>query len=130
MDKRDAVCEWLKYADNDLEAARQLLTFHPPKIEIICYLCQQSAEKVFKAFWIFLGKYPIKTHDLELLRNGCEEVDYSFAELAIECSRLNDYSSQPRYPFGLELTENDAQLAVKDSGKISEFVKVRINIDN
>ena len=49
MDKM-IVNEWLKYANNDLEAANHLLTLHPLKLEIICYLCQQSAEKMLKAF--------------------------------------------------------------------------------
>ena len=43
MDKT-TVKEWLKYAGNDLEAANHLLTLHPLKLEIICYLCQQSAD--------------------------------------------------------------------------------------
>jgi len=128
MDKT-TVKEWLKYASNDLEAANHLLTLFPLKLEIICYLCQQSAEKMLKAFWLYSDVFPPKTHDLEVLRSKCEEFDASFLNLAGECIRLNDYSSQPRYPFSLEITEEDMQMAIKDSKGISEFVKSLIAID-
>jgi HEPN domain-containing protein len=36
---------WFEYAENDLEAARILSIQVKPKYEIICYHCQQSAEK-------------------------------------------------------------------------------------
>ncbi|HBQ65195.1 MAG TPA: hypothetical protein DD727_09850 [Clostridiales bacterium] len=38
--------EWLEYARKDLDAAKYLATMDPKPIEIICYHCQQSAEKV------------------------------------------------------------------------------------
>ena len=59
----------------------------------------------------------------------CDNVESSFAELEKECLRLNDYSSQPRYPFELELTDADMRLAIKDCGKISKFVKAIIISD-
>ena len=128
MDKT-IVNEWLKYANNDLEAANHLLTLYPLKLEIICYLCQQSAEKMLKAFWLYSEIFPPKTHDLELLRSKCEEFDASFFELVGECIRLNDYSSQPRYPFNLEITDEDMLMAMKDSKRISEFVTSLITLD-
>jgi len=126
MDRYDEACEWTAYADNDFEAAQQLATFHPPKIEIICYHCQQSAEKMFKAFLVYAGINPPKVHDLEDIRSRCEGVDGSFSQLSSESVRLNDYSSQPRYPFGLEISEDDMHLAIKDSGRIRSFIKGRI----
>ena len=128
MDKT-TVKEWLKYASNDLEAANHLLTLYPLKLEIICYLCQQSAEKMLKAFWLYSDIFPPKTHDLELLRSKCEEFDASFLELTDECIRLNDYSSQPRYPFSLEIIDEDMQMAIKDSKRISELVLSLIILD-
>ena len=126
MDRYDEACEWIAYADNDFEAAQQLATFHPPKIEIICYHCQQSAEKMLKAFLVNVGIIPPKVHDLEEIRNKCEVVDGSFSLLSSESVRLNDYSSQPRYPFGLEISEDDMRLAIKDSERIRNFIKEKI----
>ena len=123
------VKKWLEYASNDIEAADHLLTLHPLKLEIICYLCQQSAEKMLKAFCLYSDVFPRKMRDLELLRSKCEEFDASFKEITIECIRLNDYSSQPRYPFNLEITNEDMQLAINDSKRIGEFVKSLIALN-
>ena len=121
--------EWLRFAQNDLEAVYHLLKFHPLQIEIICYHCQQSAEKDLKAFLISkdMEDFP-RTHDLEKLGALCEEYNKSFEIIRRECSRLTDYGNQPRYPFSLELTEEIMQIAIKDAEKIKEFVKGVINV--
>ena len=120
----DMVAEWVKYSDMDLKTAKHLHeNMRPMPLEIICYLCQQSAEKALKAFLIFSGIKPEKTHDLGFLGNKCTDVDNSFSEIEESCSRLNRYSSQPRYPFEIEITDGDALLALQSGSKISEFVK-------
>ena len=90
MDRYDEACEWMVYAENDFEAASQLATFHPPKMEIICYHCQQAAEKTLKAFLVFSGVKPPMIHDLVGLTNSCESLDGSFVALIDESIRLND----------------------------------------
>jgi len=126
MDKKVVVNEWIKYSNHDLEAVHQLLTHRPLKVEIISYLCQQSAEKMLKAFWHYSDIEPPRTHDLALLNDRCITIDASFSDLRKECNRLNSYSGQPRYPFELEITEEDMHLAIKSCEKISEFVKAKI----
>jgi len=39
-------------------------------------------------------------------------------------------TSQPRYPFGLEIIESDMRLALKDSSFIYEFIKTKIIYDD
>ena len=47
--------EWLSFAETDLGVARHLYeSFHPKPLEIICYHCQQSAEKAIKAVIIWI----------------------------------------------------------------------------
>ena len=50
--------EWLSFAETDLGVARHLYeSYHPKPLEIICYHCQQSAEKAIKAVIIWsLGR--------------------------------------------------------------------------
>ena len=44
------VAEWFDMAEMDLKVAMHLInTFHPIPVEIICYHCQQCAEKATKA---------------------------------------------------------------------------------
>ena len=46
----NTVLEWLKTSETDLGVAQHLFeNYHPKPIEIVCYHCQQSAEKAIKA---------------------------------------------------------------------------------
>ena len=102
MDKT-IVAEWLKYASNDYEVVNILLKHSPMQLEIICYHCQQAAEKALKAFLLFSDREPPKTHSLENLVDLCIEVQPVFMDIIEECEYLNPFGVQPRYPFGLEL---------------------------
>ena len=64
---------------------------------------------------------------MEFLRDECGKIDNSFGEIADECVRLNDYSSQPRYPMEIEITAEHTILSLQDSEKIGEFVKKKIS---
>ena len=58
---------WLDVAKQDLEVAKHLdETFYPKPLEIICYHCQQSAEKAVKALIIANGSQGgmPKKHDI------------------------------------------------------------------
>jgi len=44
----DLVKEWYRFAMMDLNTANYLCGMYPKPIEIICYNCQQSAEKMLK----------------------------------------------------------------------------------
>ncbi len=48
MNYRDLSEEWLDYAVKDLTSARSLLKMKPHLGEIICFHCQQAAEKALK----------------------------------------------------------------------------------
>ena len=114
----NAVTEWLKFSDRNLETAKYLYkNMRPQPLEIICYRCQQSAEKTLKAYLIYLAIKPERTHDLEDLRDKCAMIDNSFDEIVEKCERLNDYSSHPRYPFVIEITDGNTILAIQDSEK-------------
>ena len=56
--------EWLDFAAMDLGAAEHLLTMYPVPLEIICYHCEQAAEKTLKGILVAFHMEPPKTHDL------------------------------------------------------------------
>ncbi len=60
MNNKDIANEWFAFADNDLKSAKFLLRMHPTPLEIICYLCQQSAE-IFKGLllWMVVNLKPM-----------------------------------------------------------------------
>ena len=96
------------------------------EVEIICDHCQQSAEKMLKAFLVYSNANPPKKHDLDVLCDMCKDIDEAFSDLFDLCDRLNPYANQPRYPFGLEITEDMMSLAVKDCSMMRDFVMSRM----
>jgi HEPN domain-containing protein len=49
MKARDHARKWLEISADDLESAVILMNAITPRLEIICVLCQQSAEKAMKS---------------------------------------------------------------------------------
>ena len=82
--------EWLDFAYMDLSAAEHLLTMRPLPVEIICYHCEQAAEKFLKATLVQFDREPPKTHDLIQLCKLCCEVDTRFEQLADSCIALKE----------------------------------------
>jgi len=127
MDKRRIVDEWLTIAEMNISSANFLRKMRPLPIEIICYHCQQSAEKYLKAYLAFKEIETLKTHDLVLLNDLCQKHDTEFSLLSDECLRLTDYGVSIRYPYHLDLNQTDMEIALRDSQKIKEFTLIKIN---
>jgi len=117
----DYAAEWFKYADTDFATAEFLLSMHPCPMEIICYHCQQSAEKFLKGYLIYRGVMePPKTHNLIFLHTMCQDMDNHFDEISRACEALNRYGVQPRYPNEMEVQEQDMQKAVEYARQIRD----------
>jgi HEPN domain-containing protein len=71
MDNREYALEWLGFAEMDLSSAEFLTGKRPLPLEIICFHCQQSAEKCLKGLLVINTIQPPKTHDLRELYNLC-----------------------------------------------------------
>lgn len=127
MDNKAVALEWQRYATQDLASAEFLLTMKPQPLEIICYHCQQCAEKNLKSFMAYQGASITKTHDLISLNKTCREYDSSFAAIENDCLELTDYGVQVRYPFQLELTESDVALAIQAARRIAVFVSAKVS---
>lgn len=56
-----------------------------------------------------------------------KKYDEEFKEIEEECLRLTDYGVNIRYPYPMDLDENDMKLAIKDSDKIFNFVLKKYN---
>jgi HEPN domain-containing protein len=116
------VQEWHKIAAIDLKTAEYLKNMKPLPIEIICYHCQQSAEKYLKGYIVFYGIAPPRMHDLDELCKICLKYSNTFKNIADQCSDLTAYGVQPRYPMELILDEEDMQQALDGAKAVKEFV--------
>lgn len=119
------VKEWYDLAKMDLGVAKHLEAAYRPKpLEIICYHCQQAAEKGIKALIMYYGAeggLP-KLHDLSFLLNQIknkvtiEDKYYDYADT------LTPYGVSIRYPNELFLEERHAKTAIQYAGEIMEWI--------
>jgi HEPN domain-containing protein len=123
MGKQEMLQQWLEKGNDDLRSAEYLSTMHhPTPDEIICYLCQQSAEKYLKAFIYSHDIEPDKTHDLEYLLEICQQYNAEFSTLSLKVYVLTGYGVLPRYPNDLGITNEDMKTALSYAKSIQEFV--------
>ncbi|GHV37270.1 hypothetical protein AGMMS49546_04530 [Spirochaetia bacterium] len=123
MDKEKELKQWFSKADDDLKSAEYLATMHYPRPEgIICFHCQQSAEKYLKGF-LFQNDIGFPNiHDLIRILELCEAVNPQFSTILPKCNTLNRYSVVPRYPDELEITPEDTNNALQYAKDIRDFI--------
>ena len=115
------VQQWFTFAQKDLAVAKHLRdTFYPEPMEIICYHCQQAAEKAIKGTYLACrlpGGIPRK-HDLtfllEQLKNQFEIPEDVFDHADI----LNAYGIIVRYPAEIQLTAAKVDQAIRYAEEI------------
>jgi HEPN domain-containing protein len=123
MGENELLQQWLDKANDDLRAAEYLSTMHhPTPDEIICYHCQQSAEKYLKGFLFLHDIEPPKTHDLNELLNMCVNLHNSLSVLLPNLSILKTYAVMPRYPNELGITGEDMKSAIRCAKEVQKFV--------
>lgn len=130
MDKFEETNEWIQIASQDLDAAKYLQFMHPIPYEIICFHCQQSAEKYLKAFLVSKDVIIKKTHNLVSLLLNCMSINDSFSELKMPCIRLSRYSVEIRYPYRIQLDDSMMKQALSDAESIGSFVKKSLQLNN
>ena len=109
----DEITGWLNKAENDYQGAIVLSRRKKhPLPDLVCFHCQQAAEKYLKAFLIFHENSFPKTHDLLLLLTLSQKIEPQLALSREWLEILNPYSVQFRYP-GDETTTEESRIALK-----------------
>jgi len=122
MDKNLDGFSWFEYADNDFEAVTILAAQFVPKYEIVCYHCQQCAEKMLKGYIASNNGRLLKTHDLVVLCENCARFDLDFENIIDQCSDLTIFASEVRYPNMLEIDSAHMRKAIENASEIRAFV--------
>ncbi len=128
MDNEDVAKEWFKIAEADLSSAEFLQNMQSMPTEIICYHCQQSAEKYLKGFLSLKGEAIKRSHDLVILNKECRKYDADFETIEEVCLMLTDYGVNIRYPFPMDINESDIKVALQSTRKIKDHVLAKANI--
>jgi HEPN domain-containing protein len=129
MDNKDVAKEWFRIAETDLASAEFLQGMRPIPVEVICYHCQQSAEKHLKGFLASKGEAIEKVHDLVRLNKLCQKYAGDFETIEEDCLMLTDYAVNVRYPFPMDVNEADMHLALKSAHRIKDFVSKKADLN-
>lgn len=119
--------EWIKKAHDDELYAKSILTHRDAPANGVCFMSQQMAEKLLKAFLVFKKKWFPKIHPTDRLWKLCNELDASFENIKKEAVFLTGFYAQTRYPGDYpDFSWEDAEKAFDSAIKIKEFVIERI----
>lgn len=120
QDPDQIIQEWRQFAEMDLSTAKHLnATMQPKPLEIICYHCQQSAEKILKAVLIKQGKRLVRTHDLGLLIESIAEDTTVEDDYYEACDELTPYGVNIRYPQEISVSEYHVKKAIEAAERIN-----------
>jgi HEPN domain-containing protein len=118
------VARWVEKAEHDFLAAEHAMELAEKGLtDIVCFHCQQCAEKYLKALLVFRGAAFPKTHDLRLLW------DLIPAETPLKIQReqiipLNRYVIEGRYPGDWEpITPAEAKQALAMAQAVRQAAK-------
>ncbi len=130
MQNEKLVKNWIDFADMDAKLAEFTFTnMYPKPLELICYHCQQSAEKMLKGVLIAsVANIDVpKTHDLAFLADMLSEKFEINDNIYNACSDLTPYGVKIRYPKEIRVDEPMTQKALNDMKKILNWCNNTLN---
>jgi HEPN domain-containing protein len=131
MDNRHAADAWFEQASSDLRAAEFLASeMQPTPVEIVCYHCEQAAEKYLKGYLVLNGVTPQRTHDLSVLGAACSEFSKSFDDAADKFAALSEYAVHIRYPSQIDISEGDMKQALANARDIEDITISLVDVEN
>ena len=119
------VMEWFQIADADFDSAKILSEAFPKHNEIICYHCAQAVEKYLKGYLEYRDIIPKKTHNLILLLDECIEIEKCFETIKTECSLINRFTNEIRYPHRFEVKEDDVIFSLNAVEQIKNIEQIK-----
>ena len=123
---KNIVKEWIKDAEEELKAAKELLEKLPQKSSVHS---QQAAEKFLKAFLAYHNVEILKTHNIERLIKECMKIDKEFQNLLKEEIVILSRYYFSRYPPQLlSVTLEEAEVAFKSALEVKEFVLKKLKL--
>ena len=124
MNRAELIAEWFRFAFMDLDNAKYLFEHrHPASLEIICYHCQQAAEKYLKGVIISFGEEPEKTHDLSKLVTVLQRFTTVPAEFRQIALTLTLYGVRTRYPSAISVDEAQTKAAVSHAEQVKQWAE-------
>lgn len=128
LDAQEAL-RWIEKADHDRIVARAAMEQAPPITDVAAFHCQQTVEKLLKAYLVHRGVSFEKNHDLVELLALCGQHDPRFVELRTRVEPLTPYAVRFRYPGPADPTIEAVEAALVVVDLTWRFVTERISGD-
>jgi HEPN domain-containing protein len=109
--------EWVRKAEADYRGARNLAGNAPPLHDLVCFHCQQCAEKFLKALLEELGIAVAKTHDLDKVLTALKAHHPTLTALRRGLRFLTEFAVDTRYP-GNSASKRQAETALRWAGRV------------
>ena len=123
---------WLRQAQADMDFLPTVR--EAGKYDTCCFLTQQAAEKMLKAYLFAQGEELIFTHSIFKLCTLAAQYDEAFAEMRDRIKMLDFYYVEARYPNALEdvipaefYTDRDAAEAIAMANDARQMVEARMS---
>jgi HEPN domain-containing protein len=126
---RPITAEWVSKAEEDYTAALYLSRKRKSSIpDIVCFHCQQCAEKYLKALLMEAEVRFPKTHDLLALLKLVAPVVPFLLSFHERLERMNDYAVEFRYPSE-SATKEEARIALANCRALRKEIRKILGLD-
>ena len=99
----------------------------PKHHDLICFHCQQMAEKYLKALLQELGQPVLKTHNLLVLLQSLAPHDSTLAALRRRMMALSRFAVDFRYP-GMSANNRQSTAAIRSAEHVRRAFRQRLNL--
>ena len=121
--------EWVAKAEEDYVAALYLSRRRKLSVpSIVCFHCQQCAEKYLKARLVEANVSFPKTHNLTVLLRLVLTIEPTIGNLHARLTPLNHYAVEFRYP-GDESTKEEARAALANCRAVRKEIRKILGAD-
>lgn len=124
-----ATAEWVEKAEADFRSAqRELRVRSRPNHDLVCFLCQQCAEKYLKGLLTESGAPFSKIHDLEELLDALLPIAPQLETSRKGLASLTDHAVEFRYP-GESATKEVAKTAFANCRVARKEIRKMLEMD-
>jgi HEPN domain-containing protein len=119
--------EWVGKAEADIATIGALRGAKPALHDVVCFHCQQAAEKYLKAMMQESGLPVPRIHNLDQLLVLLLPVDATLRPLRRGLKTLSRYAVEYRYP-GTGANAKQVQAAVRLANRVREAIRQRLGL--
>jgi HEPN domain-containing protein len=124
---KKATAEWVRKAEADHDTARTMSRKRPPRHDVVCFHCQQCAEKYLKALLEELGLPVPRTHELDSILGRLLPHHATLRSVRRGMDFLTQFAVDTRYP-GENATRRKAEAALRWEGRVRTAARALLGI--